>query len=148
MSAESGIHPISNYRNFRKQKQDNRWVGAQAYTLACLVSYPITPSELRYGSRALIEEYQESSMDPEWTCKSSRSIADEDAIGFLRDFLGSASSDRTMMDEDVTKSSHPSGADTLRADAQMNPPRKYTYADMSRLLKGMKADVRAQRARE
>jgi hypothetical protein len=148
MSTESGIPPVSNYRNFPRSQQNERLVGTAVVPNSSEGLVPRSNYKLRYSSCAVIKKYLESSMDPEWTCKSSTSITDDDAIGFLRDFLGSASSGSAMMDQDVETSSHPSGADALRANAQMNPPRKCTYADMSRLLKGMKADARAQRARE
>jgi hypothetical protein len=87
-------------------------------------------------------------MNPEWTCDMSTPVSHAEAIDFLREFLSTsapcdATEDlRTQLD---ANSGGPKGRSISEAQGER---RKYTPADTSRLLKGMKAELRAQQAED
>jgi hypothetical protein len=78
----------------------------------------------------------------------STPVSHEEAIDFLREFLStSAPCDAT---EDLrTQLDANSGGPKVRSISEaQGERRKYTSADTSRLLKGMKAELRAQQAED
>jgi hypothetical protein len=83
-------------------------------------------------------------MNPEWTCDMSTPVSHAKAIEFLSTSAPCDATEdlRTQLD---ANSGGPKGRSISEAQGER---RKYTPADTSRLLKGMKAELRAQQAED
>jgi hypothetical protein len=78
-------------------------------------------------------------MNPEWTVEAEREVSDDVAVNFMQGFLKS-----TGLPEAGKAENDASRAVEASPKKQTSVARKYTTADTARILKGLRAQVRAR----